>query len=98
MLSFPRCTPLPSPALQIGARVLGLSLNRQGSMLLVNCHDRAIRLFELRPRSELPQAAQRGLDEKQLAKTLVQPKAGREGGRGVGDELLVKGGPDSPWG
>ena len=64
-------------------------------MLLVNCHDRAIRLFELRPRSELPKAAQRGLDEKQLAKTLAQPKVGREGC--VGDELL-EGGPDSPWG
>ncbi len=32
------------------ARVIGLSTNRQSSHLLVNCHDRAIRLFDVAPR------------------------------------------------
>lgn len=36
------CLQVPS-----AARVTGLCLNRKGNLLLVNCHDRAARLYEL---------------------------------------------------
>ncbi len=41
-------------ALQIpGApKVLGMVLNRQGSLLLLNCHDRMVRMFELARRGK----------------------------------------------
>ncbi|GAX82973.1 hypothetical protein CEUSTIGMA_g10400.t1 [Chlamydomonas eustigma] len=44
------------------ARVNGLTLNRKGNLLLVNCHDRILRMFELYVRSTLPSSAQCGLD------------------------------------
>ena len=49
------------------ARVLGLTLDRKGKLLLVNCHDRAIRMFELQP-AAVP--AQRGCDAGQIARLL----------------------------
>ncbi len=57
----------------------GLSLNRNGTLLLVNCHDRVIRLFELQPRGSLPEQAKGGCDEQQVAAALAQAKVGRTG-------------------
>lgn len=41
---------LGSTQIPSAPRVLGMRLNRQGNLLLVNCHDRIIRMFELRAR------------------------------------------------
>ena len=49
------------------ARVLGLTLDRKGKLLLVNCHDRAIRMFELQPAAA---ESQRGCDAAQIARLL----------------------------
>ena len=53
------------------ARVLGLTMDRKGKLLLVNCHDRAIRMFEVLPASSLGgRTAQGGKDAKQVAQLL----------------------------
>jgi hypothetical protein len=55
-----------------------MSLNGKGTLLLVNCHDRVIRLFELQPRSTLSEGAEEGYDEEQVAAALNKAKVGRE--------------------
>jgi hypothetical protein len=39
-------------------RVTGLTSNRKSNLLLVNCHDRSIRLFELQPPASSPEQQQ----------------------------------------
>ncbi len=58
-----RCVPLRGarPQVSQGARVLGLSLNRQGTLLLANCHDRALRLFDVAT-GALPGGGKQGSD------------------------------------
>lgn len=56
----------PHPQVPNGARVSGLSLNRKDSLLLANCHDRTIRMFELQP---APQGVE-GVDEAHVATVL----------------------------
>ena len=67
-----------APHLQVpnGARVSSLSLNRKDSLLLANCHDRTIRMFELQP---APQGVE-GVDEVHVA-TVLQ-STGKVGGGG----------------
>lgn len=38
-------------------RVTGLKLNRKGSLLLANCHDRVVRMFEVAPRASFGSGA-----------------------------------------
>lgn len=41
------------------ARTLGLSMDRKSSLVLANCHDRTLRLYELGPRSAAEDALRR---------------------------------------
>ncbi|WIA12939.1 hypothetical protein OEZ85_006554 [Tetradesmus obliquus] len=61
--------------LPAAVKVMSMCLNRQGSLLLVNCSDKAVRLFELRPRQ--PDA--RSYSAEQLKQALEGVEAGRVG-------------------
>ena len=60
----------------------GLTLNRSDSLLLVNCHDRVIRMFEVLPVSRLPEHPLQGMDEKEVDAYLAQvrrpPRSGEK--------------------
>jgi hypothetical protein len=58
-------------------RVSGLTSNRKSNLLLVNCHDRSIRLFDLQPPTSTPEQQQQdgqeamGWDEQAVRQRLA---------------------------